>query len=197
MKAKDRKLAAVKYGVSAAAAIGLFWTVWHFAVGEVPVVTSIKMTNVWVWDPPFAISRWWDVFFGPAWIGLVVFTLTNTRSSRETARRSAAFIAGLATGTGLFLLTLMDGVYISLMLLVLLAVFTTLIIALVGGTNESDSEAIACSSLLGFCAGVFIISYPLALSFAACLIAGVIAVSVIRTMKFAARDIEKHQGRGE
>lgn len=43
----------------------LFWTVWGLVMGEVPAITSLRITPDRTLEFPFAVSRWWDVLAAP------------------------------------------------------------------------------------------------------------------------------------
>ena len=57
----------IRWSIVTGGLIALFWAIWYLATGEVPIVTSIKMTPNWNYVLPFGISRWWDILIGPIW----------------------------------------------------------------------------------------------------------------------------------
>lgn len=57
--------------------VACFWTVWHFTIGQVPVVAIVKMTPDWTLMLPIRISRWWDVLVGLIWSFIVLFIFAN------------------------------------------------------------------------------------------------------------------------
>src|SRR4030042_1659006 len=65
-KERKRKLM-WRWSLITAGLIALFWTMWYLITGQVPVMTSIKMTPELTWQLPFGISRWWDILIGPIW----------------------------------------------------------------------------------------------------------------------------------
>lgn len=60
-----------------ASMIALFWGAWYLIIGQVPAVTSIKLTEDWVYHLPFEISRWWDILIGPIWSVLFILFFTS------------------------------------------------------------------------------------------------------------------------
>ena len=118
---KERKYKLMwRWSLITAGTITLFWTIWYLVAGQVPVVTSIKMTPELTWQLPFGISRWWDILIGPIWLIMLILIFT----SRER-KKYICFIVGAACGLiyGLFFspaVGLVAGLIVAMGLLVLL-----------------------------------------------------------------------------
>ena len=72
-----------RWSLITAGTIVLFWTIWYLIAGQVPVTTSIKMTENWTIQLPFSISRWWDVLIGPIWSIVLISLFTNERITKD------------------------------------------------------------------------------------------------------------------
>ena len=64
-KKMETKKPMIYLSIATTAIIALFWSVWYLINGPVTVVTSIKMTEDWIINLPFGVSRWWDILTGP------------------------------------------------------------------------------------------------------------------------------------
>ena len=70
----------------------LFWGIWYFVAGSVPATESVKLTITESWTLPFAVSRWWDLLFGPAYVlAILVFRHPEVQKDDE-------FVIGLGLG---------------------------------------------------------------------------------------------------
>ena len=90
-----RKRLMWRWSLISAGLIAAFWSVWYLVAGEVPVVTSIRLTPNHSWEMPFGISRWWDILIGPIW-SLVLIPLFTSEQKEE----KEDFFVGLAFGLG-------------------------------------------------------------------------------------------------
>ena len=81
-KERKRKLM-WRWSLITAGLIALFWTMWYLITGQVPVMTSIKMTPELTWQLPFGISRWWDILIGPIWSFILISFFTNERITKN------------------------------------------------------------------------------------------------------------------
>ncbi len=91
----------LRWSVVAAGLIAAFWTIWYLATGEVPVVSSIKMTEEWTYVLPVKMSRWWDILIGPIWATslILIFSSKKINSDDELVFGLASGLAfGLAFG---------------------------------------------------------------------------------------------------
>ncbi len=95
--AKKSKLM-FRWSIVTAAAIALFWTIWYLVAGNVPEVSSCKMTPDWTVVLPFAVSRWWDVLLGPVYSILVILLVTSERIRKN---EDVAFALDVVLGAGL------------------------------------------------------------------------------------------------
>ena len=91
-KERKRKLM-WRWSLITASLIALFWTIWCLVTGQVPVMTSIKMTPEWTWQLPFGISHWWDILIGPIWSVILISLFTNKRITKNED-----LVFGLAVG---------------------------------------------------------------------------------------------------
>jgi len=66
---------AVRWSLMATAATAVFWAVWHFIVGNVPVANYVEFGGTI--QLPFGISRWWDVLAAPVWGLIAVFFIVS------------------------------------------------------------------------------------------------------------------------
>lgn len=88
---KERKIRLMwKWSVRVDGVIGLFWLVWYSITGSVPSIIGIKMTNNWIIQLPFKISRWWDILIGPIWSIILILTFTSKK-----IRKKHDFMPGL------------------------------------------------------------------------------------------------------
>ncbi len=100
-----------RWSVFSAAAIGLFWLIWYFIAGQVPVINEIQMTPKLTIFLPFDLPRWWDILIGPIWSILLVrlFTDENLKNSDIFTGLALGLTVGLLFGlspwTGSFGLT--------------------------------------------------------------------------------------------
>lgn len=62
---KEEILKALKITTRCSLAVAVivagFWAIWYAINGSVPVVSEIKISELWVYTLPFAVSRWWDI----------------------------------------------------------------------------------------------------------------------------------------
>ena len=65
MTKKRRNKLMFRWSVFTAALITIFWTVWYFNTGSVPVVESIQWAENSYINLPVALSRWFDILLGP------------------------------------------------------------------------------------------------------------------------------------
>ncbi len=90
-----------KWSLLTGGLIALFWLIWYFVAGSVPVFQSVKIAPELTLDLPFGISRWWDVLMGPLWSVVLIFLLTgNFFSPQEDDKEDLVFglVSGLAFG---------------------------------------------------------------------------------------------------
>lgn len=73
----------VFWSLISAGAIALFWTIWYFVTGSVPVVKKIQFANNLTLNLPFGISRWWDVLIGPIWSISIVAWWTKIKDHKD------------------------------------------------------------------------------------------------------------------
>jgi len=85
----------VRWSLVTAGLIAFFWTIWYLVAGNVPIVTSIKMTETWTIQLPFGISRWWDILIGPIWATAIILISTSERITKDED-----FVIGLVAGLG-------------------------------------------------------------------------------------------------
>lgn len=93
----------------------LFWTGWYLIAGEVPTITSVKMTKEWTYILPFGISRWWGILIGPIWSTIVILFLFAEEESKNDKNQNISnglflgliigLIPGLVSGLNLPLIT--------------------------------------------------------------------------------------------
>jgi hypothetical protein len=99
---RKRRLALMwKWSLLTGGLIALFWLIWYFVAGSVPVFQSVKIAPELTLDLPFGISRWWDVLMGPLWSVVLIFLLTgNFFSPQEDDKEDLVFglVSGLAFG---------------------------------------------------------------------------------------------------
>jgi len=99
----------------------LFWGIWYFVAGSVPATESVKLTITESWTLPFAVSRWWDLLFGPAYVlAILVFRHPEVQKDDE-------FVIGLGLG---FMFGAMFGLGFGLMFGVMFGLGLGLVIGL-------------------------------------------------------------------
>lgn len=94
---KRTKQLIIHWSIRTGGLITLFWTVWYLVIGEVPTITSIKMTESWIYVLPFGISRWSDILIGPIWSTIIILLLTGKRL-KNNKDLVAGLVAGLIVG---------------------------------------------------------------------------------------------------
>lgn len=90
----ETKQLMIWWSIATTELIALFWTIWYFNFGEVPVVTKITMGDGSTLILPFGISRWWDIACGPVW-SVIFITLikdANDLSNENWADSLAGII---------------------------------------------------------------------------------------------------------
>ena len=55
--------------------IAIFWTMYYFIIGSVPIITSIKVTETYSLLLPFGISRWSDILIGPIYPIIIIYII--------------------------------------------------------------------------------------------------------------------------
>lgn len=70
--------------------------IWSL-LGDVPVITHIKMTRDWTSQLPFPVSRWWDVALVPVWAFLLTWR-SLLAVPQEEHEGGNDLIAGIAFG---------------------------------------------------------------------------------------------------
>lgn len=76
-----RKALMFRWSLIAGGIIALFWAIFRLATGYIPEATHIVLpiskvhADCNIWELPFGVSRWWDVFIGLLWpaIGVLFF----------------------------------------------------------------------------------------------------------------------------
>ena len=90
---KKTKQLILRWSLVTGGLIALFWAIWYLITGEVPVVTSIKISSNWTYVLPFGVSRWWDILIGPIWSTIIILLLTSKKLKGDKDR-----IFGLVVG---------------------------------------------------------------------------------------------------
>jgi len=62
--------------------IALFWVIYGYYQGGVPVVTEIKAIPSWSLPLPISMSRWLDISIGPIWSFILVFSFTRVKENK-------------------------------------------------------------------------------------------------------------------
>ena len=96
---KKTKQLILRWSLVTGGLIALFWAIWYLITGEVPVVTSIKISSNWTYVLPFGVSRWWDILIGPIWSTIIILLLTSKKLKGDEDR-----IFGLVVGLGVGLI---------------------------------------------------------------------------------------------
>ncbi len=114
--------------------IALFWLIWRFSAGSVPVVQNVKVTDSWTWELPFRISRWWDVLIGPIWSVVVISLFPARKSSSREGTSSVLVTVGLALG---LIVSLIYGLVFGLIVSLTYGLTYTLVLGLAIGLAYS------------------------------------------------------------
>lgn len=93
-----------RWSLVSAGLIGAFWFVYYLITGEMPVVSSIKMTENWVVELPFGIPRWADMFLGPLFACVIIPLYFFIKDDEDLAD---GLVAGVVAGLGVGLLTIL------------------------------------------------------------------------------------------
>jgi hypothetical protein len=76
----SRRIALIwRWSLVSGVAIALFWAIWWLIAGEVPVVSSIRLTPDLTVNYPYPVSRWFDILNGPLWATIFVLTFTKDK----------------------------------------------------------------------------------------------------------------------
>lgn len=100
MNKSERNKLMLRWSIVTAAVIALFWAIYYLATGSVPVVTSVKVTKIWIIEFGFGMSRWWDVLIGPIW-SVILITLIDSFFKKYIKKDDLALV--LAYGLALSL----------------------------------------------------------------------------------------------
>jgi len=100
MMKKERKLKKmIIWAILSALAVSVFWLNWRLITGFVPVVDKIKICKGLSYGLPFAISRWWDILFAPAW-AMVILWLVGRKWEEDWDNK--IIIAGILSLAAVF-----------------------------------------------------------------------------------------------
>ena len=81
--------------------IALFWTIWYFVTGSVPVTNKIQFAKNLTLNLPFNISRWWDILLGPFFSLYLVYLWPPTEEKGyAVAVAIVGVIIGMVMGPG-------------------------------------------------------------------------------------------------
>ena len=98
MKTRQKQLM-WRWSVLSSSLIALFWTIYYFTTGSVPIVTSIDLTPTTTIDLPFTISRWWDILIGPIYT-IIFVSIFNANTMKRDEDFNTALVVGLIIGLG-------------------------------------------------------------------------------------------------
>ncbi|MDD4901338.1 MAG: hypothetical protein PHS62_04550 [Patescibacteria group bacterium] len=74
----------VGWSVLAAYFFFLFWDFYDLALGPVPVIATVKISQDWDYVLPYGgISRWWDILFGSVWLALFLLACRKLSSVKQ------------------------------------------------------------------------------------------------------------------
>ncbi|GMQ94942.1 MAG: hypothetical protein BMS9Abin13_052 [Patescibacteria group bacterium] len=164
----------VRWSVASAVAIALFWAVWYFMNGSVPVVHEIHIAKGLAYTLPFEISRWWDILLGPIYSIVLVLLLTSLEAKRDEVIVSLAF--GLIFGLGFSLISglvfgLGFGLIHSLGFILIFSLIISMIFGLDSGLGFSLAAGLGFSLVFGV---VFILVFGLGFGLGASLVLGIV-----------------------
>ena len=77
-----RKKLMVRLSIVAAGVIALFWGIWYWITGEVPVITETVIIPSLSYSLPLKISHWWDVLEAAIWT-VILISLTTSDLTKE------------------------------------------------------------------------------------------------------------------
>lgn len=106
MEIQRKMRMAWRWSAVTATVIALFWAVWYWVAGSVPVTTSIKIIEAWTINLGFGISRWWDILIGPIWSTIIILFFTSEKIKEIEENKDSSFdlstglVIGLFTGLG-------------------------------------------------------------------------------------------------
>ncbi|PIR04874.1 MAG: hypothetical protein COV57_02130 [Candidatus Liptonbacteria bacterium CG11_big_fil_rev_8_21_14_0_20_35_14] len=66
-----------RWSLVTAILIALFWVIYYFIIGSVPVVTEIQIESFTLLFPFGGISRWWDILIGPIYSVIIFYIIYN------------------------------------------------------------------------------------------------------------------------
>ena len=164
-----RKKMMIRFSIMSSILIALFWSAWHLIVGQVPVVTSIQITDSYIYMLQYDISRWWDIVLGPFYSSIFVLIFTSrVREIGYIEDLDVILNIGLFTGLIIGLFTgLSAGLFAGLVVGLLAGLFTggnintglvvSLVVGLSAGLFASLSAGLFASLSAGLFTGLFIV----------------------------------------
>ena len=152
-----------------AEAIALFWFMWYLISDSMPVVshTQLWLVTGQVFNLPFGMSRFWDVFLGP--LGSVILVWMLSFDYRKTKISSDLMIAGMFVG-------LVFGLLSELVFGPIIGINFGLGCGLIFGLIAGFGRGVAPEKLVGLALGLgFGVGFGLIFGLVTGLVAGLIA----------------------
>ena len=77
--------------------IALFWVIYYFINGSVPVVSTLKWSDTQTITLPFLVSRWFDILIGPLYSIIFVYLFISNKI-KENEELGFALVVALFVG---------------------------------------------------------------------------------------------------
>jgi hypothetical protein len=104
------------WSIITSGAIAIFWTIWYLINDQVPITTSLEISESWTYFLPFGISRWWDILIGPLWLTPLILLCNNLLKSTQLRLKEKQGLTAEMMELSLMLVILAAGATIGLLL---------------------------------------------------------------------------------
>lgn len=165
MEANHIRSLMLRWSIVSVALTALFWGVWYFVTGNIPVLTEVTMTEGWTLELPFVIPRWWDILAAPLLASAIILVVSRALSVSDKETHENAFggllfglIFGLIFGLGFGLVAgLIAGLFVGFVLGVLLGAGEALVFILAHEMFIGIAIGLAFGLALGLPLGLAIV----------------------------------------
>jgi hypothetical protein len=76
------------YSIMAMILVTTFWSLWYCVTGSVPITTEFNWNNTQEdgpWNLSITMSRWWDIYFAPIWVLILIPIFSHRSKEKEPA----------------------------------------------------------------------------------------------------------------
>ena len=154
MNIQRRKKLMIRWTVLSFVLTACFWTSWYLIVGSVPVVKSLKMTENWTLQLPFAISGWTDVLFAPFLFIFIIWLITFEKPKKISEE---GWVVGIVVGVLVCLCAgVLAGINAGIVAGIILSIFAGVLAGISAGISAGIVAGIVVSIVVGIVAGIVV-----------------------------------------